>query len=350
MTCTMTAIGPIPTSQLPEPMSKAAVIHEKGAPDVFRWEEVAAGEPGQGEVRIRNRAIGVNYVDTYHRRGMPHPWPVPPLPVILGFEGAGEVTAVGPGVTGFKEGERVCYALPPHGAYAQERVYPTAQLLHAPGDLDDKTLAAMMLKGLTAQYLLRRTYRVQPGDTILVHAAAGGMGLILCQWGKALGATVVGTVSTPEKAETARQHGCDHPVVRSEQSFKEVVREVTGGEGCAVVYESIGRDTFADSLACLRPMGVCASYGHASGPPPAVDIITDLGAPGSLFVTRPAIMHYMARRADLEASAAELFEAVGSGKVKIAVNHVLPLREVAEAHRAIEAGRTTGSTVLLPFE
>jgi len=331
-------------------MPKAAVIHEKGAPDVFRWEEVEVPDPGPGEVRIRNGAVGVNYVDTYHRRGMPHPWPVPPLPVVLGFEGVGEVVAVGPDVRDFAEGDRVCYALPPHGAYAQERVYPVDQLLKAPDGVDDKTVAAMMLKGLTAQYLLRRTHRVESGDTILVHAAAGGMGLILCQWGKALGATVVGTVSTPEKAEMARANGCDHPVVRSEQSFKDVVHEVTGGEGCAVVYESIGKDTFADSLDCLRPMGVCASYGHASGPPPQVDIIKDLGAKGSLFVTRPAIMHYMAKRSDLETSAAELFEAVQSGKVKIAVNHVLPLREAGEAHRAIEAGETTGSTVLMPFE
>lgn len=331
-------------------MAMAAVIHEKGAPDVFRWEEVTVGDPGPGEVRIRNAAVGVNYVDTYHRRGIPHPWPVPPLPVVLGFEGVGEVVAVGPGVSGFAEGDRVCYALPPHGAYAQERVYPVDQLLKAPDGVDDQTVAAMMLKGLTAQYLLRRTYRVESGDTILVHAAAGGMGLILCQWGKALGATVIGTVSTPEKAETARAHGCDHPVVRSKQGFKDMVREVTDGEGCAVVYESIGKDTFADSLDCLRPMGVCASYGHASGPPPEVDIIRDLGAKGSLFVTRPAIMHYMAKRADLEASAADLFDAVRSGKVKIAVNHVLPLREAGEAHRAIEAGETTGSTVLLPFE
>lgn len=331
-------------------MPKAAVIHEKGAPDVFRWEEVEVGDPGQNEVRIRNRAIGVNYVDTYHRRGIPHPWPVPPLPVVLGFEGVGDVVAAGPGVSDFKPGDRVCYALPPHGAYAQERIYPTAPLLKAPDELEDTTIAAMMLKGLTAQYLLRRTYKVQPGDTILVHAAAGGMGLILCQWGRALGATVVGTVSTREKAETARQHGCDHPVVRSEQSFRDVVNDVTGGEGCAVVYESIGKDTFADSLGCLRPMGVCASYGHASGPPPMVDVVKDLGANGSLFVTRPAIMHYMAKRPDLEASAADLFEIVRSGKVKIAVNHVLPLREVAEAHRAIEEGRTTGSTVLMPFD
>lgn len=331
-------------------MPMAAVIHEKGPPDVLRWEEVDVGEPGEGEVRIRNNAVGVNYVDTYHRRGMPHPWPVPPLPVILGFEGVGEVVGVGPAVTGFKTGDRVCYALPPHGAYAQERVYPTAQLLKAPADIEDNTIAAMMLKGLTAQYLLRRTYAVKPGDTIVVHAAAGGMGLILCQWAKALGATVIGTVSTEEKAEIACRYGCDHPVVRSRQNFRDVVRDVTDGEGCAVVYESIGKDTFADSLDSLRPMGVCASYGHASGPPPTVDIIDDLGAKGSLFVTRPTIMHYMAKRADLEASAADLFEAVGSGRVRIAVNHVYPLCEAAEAHRAIQEGRTTGSTVLLPYQ
>jgi len=329
-------------------MSKAAVIHEKGPPEVFRWEDWPVGDPGPGEVRLRNSAVGVNYVDTYHRRGMPHPWPVPPLPVVLGFEGVGVVEEVGPGVEGIAPGDRVAYALPPHGAYSQERVYPADKLVPVPEGLEDKTVAAMMLKGLTAQYLLRRTFRVEPGDTVLVHAAAGGMGLILCQWAKHLGATVVGTVSSAEKAEQARAHGCDHAVVHDEGDFVATVREVTDGEGCAVVYESIGKDTFRRSLDCLRPMGMLASYGHASGPPDPVDVI-ELGARGSLFVTRPAIMHYMAKRADLEAGASELFEVVLSGAVRIEVNHLYPLSEAAAAHRAIEERRTTGSTVLLPF-
>ncbi len=329
-------------------MAMAAVIHEKGAPDVFRWEEVEVPAPGAGEVRLRNSAVGVNYVDTYHRRGMPHPWPVPPLPVILGFEGVGVVQETGPGVDEFQEGDRVCYAMPPHGAYSQERVYPADKLIKVPDGIDDKTVAAMMLKGLTAQYLLRRTYRVQPGDTILVHAAAGGMGQILCQWGRHLGATVVGTASSDEKAGIAAAAGCHHPVVYTRDDFQAKVMEVTGGEGCAVVYESIGKDTFRQSIDSLRPMGMLASYGHASGAPDPVDVI-ELGAKGSLFVTRPAIMHYMAKREDMLASAAELFEVVKSGAVKIAVNQVYPLKEAAEAHRAIEERRTTGSTVLMPF-
>lgn len=329
-------------------MTMAAVIHEKGAPEVFRWEEWPLGEPGPGEVRLRHAAIGVNYVDTYHRRGMPHPWPVPPLPAVIGLEGVGVIEAVGPEVSGFNAGDRVAYACPPLGAYAQERVMPAEHLLKPPDSIDDIQAAGMMLKGLTAQYLLRRTYRVEPGDVILVHAAAGGMGLILCQWAKHLGATVIGTVGTDAKAEQARAYGCDHPVVYTRDDFEATVRQVTGGEGVPVVYESIGKDTFKKSLACLRPLGVLASYGHASGPPDPVDVI-ELGARGSLFVTRPAIMHYMAKREDLLASAADLFEVVISGAVRINVNHTYPLKDVAKAHRAIEERRTTGSTVLLPF-
>ena len=330
-------------------MPMAAVIYEKGAPDVFRWEEVEVGAPGRGEIRIRNEAVGVNYVDTYHRRGMPHPWPVPELPLVLGFEGAGVVTEIGEGVEGLAPGDRVGYAMPPHGAYSQERIYPAEKAVRVPDGIGARAVAALMLKGLTAQYLLRRTYRVEPGDVILVHAAAGGMGLILCQWGKHLGATVIGTVSTEEKAEQARAAGCDRAVVHGEGDFVETVREVTDGEGCAVVYESIGRDTFRRSMDCLRPLGMMASYGHASGAPDPVDVI-ELGARGSLFLTRPAIMHYMAKREDLAAGAKELFEAVQGGAVKPAVNHLYPLSEAAEAHRAIEARQTTGATVLLPFE
>ena len=330
-------------------MPMAAVIYEKGAPDVFRWEEVEVGAPGRGEIRIRNEAVGVNYVDTYHRRGMPHPWPVPELPLVLGFEGAGVVTDVGEGVDGLSPGDLVGYAMPPHGAYSQERIYPAEKAVRVPDGIDARAVAALMLKGLTAQYLLRRTYRVEPGDTILVHAAAGGMGLILCQWGKHLGATVIGTVSTEEKAERARAAGCDHAIVHGEGDFVATVKEVTDGEGCAVVYESIGKDTFRRSMDCLRPLGMMASYGHASGAPDPVDVI-ELGARGSLFLTRPAIMHYMAKREDLVAGAGELFEVVRNGAVEPAVNHLYPLSEAAEAHRAIEARQTTGATVLLPFE
>ena len=330
-------------------MPMAAVIHEKGAPDVFRWEEVEVGAPGRGEVRVRNEAVGVNYVDTYHRRGMPHPWPVPALPLVLGFEGAGVVTDIGEDVEGLSPGDRVAYAMPPHGAYSQERIYPAEKVVRVPDGIDARDVAALMLKGLTAQYLLRRTYRVEPGDVILVHAAAGGMGQILCQWGKHLGATVIGTVSTEDKAAQARAAGCDHAVVHGEGDFVATVRDVTDGEGCAVVYESIGKDTFRRSMDCLRPLGMMASYGHASGAPDPVDVI-ELGARGSLFLTRPAIMHYMARREDLVAGAEELFEVVQNGAVRAAVNHTYPLREAAEAHRMIEARRTTGATVLLPFE
>ena len=332
-------------------MPMAAVIHEKGAPGVFRWEPIEVPAPGPGEVRLRNEAVGVNFVDTYHRRGIPHPWPVPALPLVLGFEGAGRVEETGPGVAGFAAGDRVAYALPPHGAYSQVRNYPASKLLKVPaslGHLDDRVLAAAMLKGLTVQYLLRRTYRVEPGDVVLVHAAAGATGLLLCQWARHLGATVIGTVGSAAKAEQARAAGADPVVIHGEGDFVATVRELTNGEGCAVVYESIGRDTFRRSLDCLRPLGMMASYGHASGPPDPVDVI-ELGARGSLFLTRPAIMHYLAKREDLARSAEELFAALAQGAVRPAVNHVHPLREAADAHRALEARETTGAIVLLPW-
>lgn len=325
----------------------AAVIYEKGAPDVFRWMEWPVGDPAPGEILIRHGAVGVNYVDTYHRRGMPHPWPVPDLPLVLGFEGAGSVEAVGEGVTDFQVGDRVGYAYPPHGAYSQARCYPADRCVKLPDSISDIQAAGMMLKGLTAQYLIRRTYVVQPGDVVLVHAASGGMGLILCQWCNTIGATVIGTVSTPEKAELAAAHGCHHPVVRSERSFLDVVKEVTDGEGVPVVYESIGKDTFMESLDCLRPMGMMASFGHASGEPPDVNVV-DLGRRGSLIVTRPAIMHYMADRKHIVAGAEDLFDAVLNQGVEIAVNHTWPLREVGDAHAAVEGSKTTGSVVLLP--
>ena len=329
---------------------KAAVIYEKGGPEVFKWEEIKVPSPGPFELLIKNTAIGINYVDTYHRRGMPHPWPVPNLPLVLGFEGVGLVKEIGEKVKNFSIGDRVAYALPPHGSYSEERIYPEDKLLKVPNflsNLKDQDLAAVMLKGLTAQYLLRRTYIVKPGDVILVHAAAGGMGLILCQWGKELGATVIGTVSSEKKAEQARQAGADYIVIHNKGDFVKTVKNVTNGEGCPVVYESIGKDTFRKSMDCLRPMGMLACYGHASGAPDPVDVI-ELGTRGSLFLTRPAIMHYMAKRNDLLESAKDLFDILGKGKLKSNVNHIYPLSDVGEAHRAMESRETTGSIVLIP--
>ena len=329
-------------------MSKAQVIHKKGLPSCMKWEEWDVPDPKLGEVRIRHTAIGVNYADTYHRAGISHPWPVPEEPVVIGFEGVGIVEGVGEGVTEFKTGDRVAYGIPPLGSYSEVRNYPTDKLLHLPKNLDDKEVAALLMKGMTAHYLLHRTYAVQPGDTILVHAAAGGMGLLLCQWAKALGATIVGTVSTPEKAEVAKAAGCHFPVVRSEKSFVEVVREVTDNEGCAVVYEAIGKDTLQDSLDTLRPMGTCAAYGHVSGPPDPIDIIQDLGRRGSLFITRPAIMHYVAKRADLEWTARDLFKALGDQVISANINYEYELKDAVQAHKAIESGKTLGASVLIP--
>ena len=329
-------------------MSKAQVIHKKGLPSCMKWEEWDVPDPKLGEVRIRHTAIGVNYADTYHRAGISHPWPVPEEPVVIGFEGVGIVEGVGAGVTEFKTGDRVAYGIPPLGSYSEVRNYSTDKLLHLPKNLDDKEVAALLMKGMTAHYLLHRTYAVQPGDTILVHAAAGGMGLLLCQWAKALGATIVGTVSTPEKAEVAKAAGCHFPVVRSEKSFVEVVREVTDNEGCAVVYEAIGKDTLQDSLDTLRPMGTCAAYGHVSGPPDPIDIIQDLGRRGSLFITRPAIMHYVAKRADLEWTARDLFKALGDQVISANINYEYELKDAVQAHTAIESGKTLGASVLIP--
>ena len=330
--------------------TKAAIIYEKGTPDVFKWEEVEVPNPTNKEVRLKNTAIGVNYIDTYHRRGMPHPWPVPELPIVLGIEGVSIVEELGADVTEFSIGDRVAYALPPHGAYSEERVYPVDKLIKVPNSLSnvsDQDLAALMLKGLTAQFLLKRTYSVKSGDVILVHAAAGGMGLILCQWAKYLGATVIGTVSSEQKAEQAREAGAEHVVIHSKGDFVKTVLEVTDGQGCPVVYESIGKDTFRRSMECLQPMGMLAAYGHASGAPDPVDVV-ELGTKGSLFLTRPAIMHYMAKREDLVSSANDLFSVIKTGNLKSNVNHTYPLSEVGEAHRAIENRETTGATVLIP--
>jgi NADPH:quinone reductase-like Zn-dependent oxidoreductase len=328
-------------------MPMAAFIHEKGDPGVFRWEPLTVPRPGPGEVLLRHTAIGVNFVDTYHRRGIDHPWKVPPLPCVLGFEAVGVIKEIGSDVSDFAVGDRVVYGVPPLGAYSEERVYPTQHLMKLPAALSDEVAAASFMKGLTAQYLIRRTYAVKPGDWVLVHAAAGGMGLILSQWCKHLGANVIGTVSTAEKAALAKANGCDYPILYRHEDFAQRVREITHGEGVHVVYESIGKDTLQKSLDCLRPLGMCAAYGHASGKPDPIDIINDLGARGSLFITRPAVMHYMAKREDMVAAAIELFEVLASGAVKVHVNYRYPLREVAKAHAAIESGKTMGSTVLL---
>ena len=329
-------------------MNKAQVIHQLGAPDVMTWQDWPLADPVAGEVRLRHTAVGVNYADTYHRGGISHPWPVPALPVVIGFEGVGIVEGVGAGVTDFAAGDRVAYGIPPLGSYAESRNYPADKLLHLPDHLDDRQVAALLMKGMTAHYLLHRTYVVKPVDVILVHAAAGGMGLILCQWARALGAITVGTVSTPEKAEVARAAGCDYPVVRAEKNFVDEVMRVTDGEGCAVVYEAIGKDTLQQSLDSLRPMGVCAAYGHVSGPPDPIDVIQDLGRRGSLFITRPAIMHYVAKRSDLEWAARDLFAAIGDGVLDANINYEYPLKDAVTAHQAIESGTTLGATVLIP--
>jgi NADPH2:quinone reductase len=325
-------------------MPKAIRIHEYGGPEVLRWEEVEVGQPGPGQLRVRHGAVGINYIDIYHRTGL---YPLPALPWIPGMEGAGRVEAVGEGVTEFKVGDRVAYASPPVGAYAEVRLMPADRVVALPDAIDERTAAAMMLQGMTVQCLLRRTYRVQPGDAILLHAAAGGVGLIASQWARHLGATVIGTVGSDEKAELARTHGCQHVIVYTRENFVERVRDITGGQGVAVVYDSVGKDTFMGSLDCLRPMGMMVSFGNASGPAPALEP-SILAAKGSLYLTRPTIMTYTAQHADLVASATELFEVVASGAVNIEVRQTYPLAEAARAHRDLEGRRTTGSTVLLP--
>lgn len=324
-------------------MSKAIRIFENGGPEVMQWVDVEVGEPGPGEIRIRQEAVGLNYIDVYFRTGLYKQ----PLPGGIGMEGAGVVEAVGPGVTHLRAGDRVAYAGRPTGAYAQVRVMPADIVVKLPDDISFEQAAAMMLQGMTVQYLVRDTYRVQPGDTVLLHAAAGGIGLIASQWLKALGATVIGTVGNDDKAALARAHGCDHTVVYTRESFLDRVKEITGGKGVAVVYDSIGKDTFNGSLDCLAPRGTMVSFGNASGPVPPVDISV-LGAKGSLKLTRPTIMTYVTQRDLLEPMAAELFDIVRSGKVKIEVRQRYPLSEVAQAHRELEARKTTGSTVLLP--
>ncbi len=324
-------------------MPHAIRIHQTGGPEVLCWEAVDLPAPAPGEATVRHHAVGLNYIDTYHRTGL---YPLP-LPSGIGLEGAGVVEAVGEGVTEVKVGDRVAYAGGPIGAYAEVRNIPAHRLLILPDSIGFDTGAAMMLQGLTAAYLLRKTYRVQPGDAVLIHAAAGGVGLIACQWAKALGATVIGTVGSPAKAELARAHGCDHVIDYTAENFTQRVRDITGGEGVPVVYDGVGKDTFMGSLDCLRPMGMMVSYGNASGPVPPVDLIL-LSQKGSLFITRPTLMTYTAKRADLLELGRELFDRVASGQLRIEVNQRYALRDAAQAHRDLEARKTTGSTILLP--
>lgn len=323
-------------------MPHAIRIHQNGGPEQLRWEEVAVGEPGPGEVRVRNTAIGLNFIDTYHRSGL---YPMP-LPLTLGSEGAGVVEAVGPKVKEFKVGDRVAYAQP-IGAYAEVLIRPVARLVKIPAGIKDETAAAMMLKGMTAWYLCRRTYRVKKGDTVVVHAAAGGVGQILCQWAKHLGATVIGTVGSDEKVALAKKVGCKHVVVMSREKLSERVKAITKGKGVPVVYDGVGKDTFMESLDCLQPLGLLASFGNASGAVAPVNIGI-LAQKGSLFLTRPTLVNYTSKREDLLTAARELFAVVKKGAVKITINQRYPLREAAQAHRDLEARKTTGSTVLLP--
>ncbi len=324
-------------------MPNAIRIERTGGPEVLQWQAVEVGEPGPAEVRLRHQAVGLNYIDIYHRTGL---YPLP-LPSGIGLEGAGIVEAVGAGVTDVSIGDRVAYAGGPVGAYAQVRCMPADRLLRLPEGIGFEQAAAMMLQGLTAQYLLRRTYAVKAGDVVLIHAAAGGVGLIACQWASALGATVIGTVGSDAKAELAHAHGCRYPIVYTREDLTKRVREITGGAGVAVVYDSVGKDTFMASLDCLRPLGLMVSFGNASGPVPPVDVAL-LAQKGSLFLTRPTLFSYTAKRDDLLRMARDLFDVVVSGTVKIEVNQTYALADAARAQQDLEARRTTGSTVLLP--
>ncbi len=323
-------------------MVKAIRIHKTGGPDVMQWDDVEVGKPGPGQVRIKSTAVGLNYIDTYHRSGL---YPLP-LPAGIGMEGAGVVTELGEGVSGLKLGDRVAYGSI-LGAYAEERVVPADKLVQLTDGVSDKVAAAIMLKGMTAEYLLLRTFKVKPGDTILWHAAAGGVGLIACQWAKHLGATVIGTVGSDEKAALAKAHGCDHVINYSKENFVERVKEITKGAGVPVVYDSVGKSTWPASLDCLQPLGMMVSFGNASGPIPPVEAGM-LSAKGSLFFTRPTLMTYTARRDWLEASAAALFDVVAKGIVKIEINQTYALKDAVQAHIDLEGRKTTGSTVLLP--
>ena len=322
---------------------KAIRIETTGGPDVMKLVDVDVGKPGAGQVRVRQTAIGLNYIDTYHRSGL---YPLQ-FPSGLGLEAAGVVEEVGDGVTSLKPGDRIAYGTGPIGAYAEMRNLPANRLVKLPDAISDETAAGMMLKGMTARYLLRATYVVNPGDTILLHAAAGGVGLIMSQWAKALGATVIGTVGSDAKAAVARAHGCDHVINYSTEDTVKRVRELTGGKGVPVVYDGVGKDTLMISLDCLQPRGLMVSFGNASGAVPPFDLLT-LSAKGSLYITRPTLNTYTASDADLQETAQDLVNVVASGKVKIPVNQRYALVDVVQAHRDLESRKTTGTTVLLP--
>lgn len=324
-------------------MAKAIRINAVGGPEVMEYVDVEVGEPGPGEARVRQVACGLNYIDVYFRTGA---YPQP-LPGGIGMEGAGVVEAVGEGVTHVKPGDRVAYAGRPTGAYAEVRVMPAAVLVKLPASIDFETGAAMMLQGLTVQYLFRRTFHLRGGETILFHAAAGGVGLIACQWARAIGVTMIGTVGSDEKAELAKAHGCVHTINYNKENFVERVKEITGGKGVPVVYDSIGKDTFIGSLDCLSPLGMMVSFGAASGAVPPFSL-NELASRGSLFITRPSVFTYTARREDLDVMAHDLFSMVEGGKIKIDINQRYALRDAAQAHRDLEARKTTGSTILLP--
>jgi NADPH2:quinone reductase len=321
-------------------MTNAIRIHQTGGPEALKWEQVEVGDPGPDEVKLRQEAAGLNYIDVYHRTGL-YPQQLPFTP---GVEGAGVVEAVGAEVTDLNPGDRVAYA-GPIGGYAEERLIAADRLVKLPDSVSTEHAAGMMLQGMTAHMLLRKVHRVEAGETILIHAAAGGVGLIVCQWAKALGATVIGTVSTDEKAELARAHGCDHPIVYTRDDFVTEVERITGGKKLPVVYDSVGKDTFMRSLDCLRPRGLMVTFGNASGP---VDPVEPglLAQKGSLFLTRPTLFSYVAARDELETAARELFEVVENGSVKIAIKQRYALKDAAQAHRDLEARKTTGSTIL----
>jgi NADPH2:quinone reductase len=325
-------------------MTKAIKIHATGGPEVLTWEEHEPGRPGPGEVRIIHEAIGLNFIDVYHRTGL---YPLPALPAVLGLEGAGRVEQVGEGVTEFHPGDRIAYAGVPPGAYAEVRCLPAHRLVLLPEGISTRIAAAMMLQGMTARYLLKGCFPVGPGTTLLIQAASGGVGSLLCQWAKYLGATTIGTVGSRDKAEIATANVCTHTILYRDEDFEKRVQEITGGRGVDVVYDSVGRTTFAKSLGCLRPMGVMVSFGQSSGPVPPLDLGV-LAAKGSLFLTRPSLMHYTAGRDDLLAHARDLFDVVQAGAVKVNIGQEYALRDAAAAHRDLEARVTTGSSILLP--
>jgi NADPH2:quinone reductase len=325
-------------------MVAAVRVHKTGGPEVLTFEDVEVGAPGQGQIRVKQHACGVNFIDTYFRMGM-YPSPVG-LPFVAGNEGAGEVTAVGPGVTDIKVGDRIAYVVG-LGGYSAERLMPAERAVKLPADISYEQAAGMMLKGMTAQYLLNRTFKVEKGTTVLMHAAAGGVGQILCQWANALGATVIGTVGSMDKAEIAKAHGCHHTILYREEDFVARVKEITGGKLCDVVYDGIGKTTFPASLDCIRPLGMFVSFGSSSGQIDAFNI-NILQQKGSLFATRPTLNTYTAKREDLVAIASDLFKVVGSGKVKIPINQKYPLKDAVKAHRDLEGRETTGSSILIP--